>query len=468
MTQCTAKTLTLQPLGKRQVQLDFAGGQITGDAGVMLLRGVEQRLGVLRQLAACFVDQRNPKYVEHSVQRLLGQRIFGLALGREDLNDHEELRADPVVAAALECQDPTGQQRRRPADQGKALAGKSTLNRLELPVSSAADARYKRIVADPQAIADLLPRLFLQLHPKRPTGHLILDVDATDIAVHGQQEQRFYHGYYGHYCYLPLYICCGDFPLVAELRPADCDAATGVVEQITRLVGVFRAAWPKVPILVRGDSGFCRDKLLTWCEQNAVDYVVGIARNTRLEQELAPALAAAAAGYAKTRTATRVFAEWQYQTRESWAVKRRVIGKAEHLAGGPNPRFIVTNLAADTHPAQPLYEDTYCARGGAGENQIRAQQLELFADRTSSYSFHANQLRLHFSAFAYVFMLAIRHLGLHGTALAKANCQTLRLKLFKVGAQLIISVRRFYIACATATPHEALFRLVLTRLAASG
>ena len=465
MAQCSRSALRLQALAKREVRLDFGAGRMSSEAGVMLLREVEQRTGIIRQLSQCFTDARDPKLVEHPVARLVAQRVFGLALGYEDLNDHDQLRRDPLLAAATGCADLLGAARRAPRDRGQALAGKSTLNRLEL-AAAAPDSRYKKIVADAAALGDLLVQLFIQLHPQPPGIPLILDIDATDIPLHGHQEGRFFHGYYDEYCYLPLYVCCGDWPLAALLRLADGDGAAGVTAVIPRLVTRLRAAWPDLPILVRGDSGFCRDALLTWCETNKVQYVIGLARNPRLERWLAPTLAQAEAQYQQTRTAARVFAECTYQTQDSWACARRVIGKAEHLPKGANPRFVVTNLPMASYPPAHVYEQLYCPRGGAGEQQIREQQLYLFATRTSSYAFRANQLRLYFSTYAYLFLVVLRHVGLRGTVLARATCQTLRLRLLKLGALITVSTRRVLIQCPQAAPDQALFRLAVARLQA--
>ena len=456
-----AETLSLQAHGRQTITAAFDGEQNTSDGGGLLLREVEERFGILTQVAQCFRDGRDPRYCEFSLRELLAQRIYALALGYEDLNDHDELRRDPTLALLVGRRDVTGADRVG-EHAGIALAGKSTLNRLELPAEHASDARYKKIVADAAACQKLLVQLFIQSRPAPPTS-LVIDLDATDDPLHGRQEGRFFHGYYDGYCYLPLYAFCGDFPLLALLRTSDRDGAAGAVAALTVIVTELRAAWPEVMLLIRGDSGFCREDLMAWCETNGVDFLFGLARNRRLEAELAPALAEAAAQYAQTRQAARRFIEFSYRTLDSWSRPRRVIGKAEHLADGPNPRFIVTSRCADEAPAQPLYEQTYCARGEM-ENRIKEQQLWLFADRTSSYAFSANQLRLFFSTVAYVLLQLLREVGLAGTVLAEATCETIRRKLLKLGAAAIVSCRRIVFRLARGCPYAELFAHALRQL----
>ncbi|MGH9485929.1 MAG: IS1380 family transposase, partial [Terriglobales bacterium] len=405
---------------------------------------------------------REAERTEHSVEALVKQRVMGLALGYEDLNDHDVLRHDPLLAALSNAPDPSGVTRKRPRDRGAALAGKSTLNRLELtPASADAGCRYKKIVADPEAMDRLLVELFLEAYVEAPAS-IIIDVDATDDPLHGEQEGRFFHGYYREYCYLPLYFFCGEQLLCARLRTADVDPAAGVIEELARMVGQIRARWPQTQIILRGDGGFCRDALMSWCEaQPHVDFIVGMAKNHRLTARITVEMAAARAAHARTGNAARVFKDFRYRTRDSWSCERRVIGKAEYLEGGENPRFIVTSLTAAD--ARHLYEDVYCARGEM-ENRIKEQQLMLFADRTSTHAIASNQLRLYFSSFAYVLVQTLRRLGLQGTALAKAQCSTIRLKLLKLGAQIRISVRRIVLAFSEGYPYAALFRQVLARL----
>ena len=385
-TECTRKSFGFHPLKNREIRARFDGGAITTESGGLLLREVEKRTGIVRQFASCFRDYRDADLIEHTVEELVAQRVYGLALGYEDLNDHEELRKDPMLAVLVEKCDPLGD----------VLAGKSTLNRLELtPQTATAKDRYKKIVADHAAIDRLFVDLFLAAHRQAPP-EIILDLDATDDPVHGNQEGRFFHGYYGHYCYLPLYIFCGEFLLCARLRPSNIDASAGSLEELERIVKQIRQVWPNVRIVVRGDSGFCRDELMAWCETEGVDYVLGLARNERLQKKIKKELKQAEQQYHKTKSAARVFKEFYYQTRKSWSRRRRVVAKAEYLEKGENPRFVVTSLAAEEWKPQALYEELYCARGDM-ENRIK-EQLMLFADRTSTAYLRSNQLRLYFSS----------------------------------------------------------------------
>jgi hypothetical protein len=361
--------------------------------------------------------------------------------------------------------DPTGGDRKRESDRGKALAGKSTLNRMELgkPDTQETD-RYKKIVVDVEKVSKYFVDVFLQAHNEAPK-EIILDIDATDDPLHGNQEGRFFHGYYGGYCYMPLYIFCGDFLLCARLRTADSEPAKGAVEEIKRIVEVIRQKWPGQRIMVRGDSGFCRDEIMTWCEGNGVNYLVGLARNARLEKILSEDMARAKSEYEETGKAARVFRDFEYETLDSWSGMRRVIGKAEYLEKGANPRFVVTNLSREEYDARELYEDIYCARGEM-ENRIKEQQLEMFADRTSTSLLRSNQLRLWFSSVAYVLMNELRRLGLSETDLEQAQCGTIRLKLIKIGAQVRVSSRRIYVAMATGNPFQEIFLTVFRRLMA--
>ncbi len=463
-SQCNATYLDFPILGRREIVADFGGGDITSDGGALLLRKTEQLTGIIRQFAACFTDHRNPDRIEHSVMDLLAQRIYALALGYEDLNDHDDLRRDPLLAAVVGKLDPAGQARRRRRDRGRALAGKSTLNRLELtPVGADADSRYKKISCNTRAVERLLVELFLQAHD-RPPERIVLDLDATDDPIHGHQLGRFFHGYYKSYCYLPLYIFCGDHLLCARLRPSDIDASAGALKQLQRIVAQIREAWPEVQITVRADSGFCRDPLMTWCEANNVDYVLGLAQNPRLLALITAEQEQARLEFERTKQPARVFAELQYRTLDSWSRARRVVAKAEHLAKGANPRFVVTSLSTAQRPAQPLYEQDYCGRGEA-ENRIKEQQLHLFADRTSAPTMRANQIRLFFSSIAYVLMNALRRLGLAGTELAEAQCQTIRLKLLKIGALVRVTVRKVWVHLASSCPYAEIFRRVHANLA---
>jgi len=453
-TECNQFIFGFHPLKHREIRAQFDGGAITTEGGGLLLREVEKRTGIVRQFAACFRDYRNPDLIEHTVEELVAQRVYGLALGYEDLNDHEELRKDPLLAVLVEKSDPVGE----------VLAGKSTLNRLELtPVTANAKARYKKIVADHGAVDRLFVDVFLAAHPQAPQ-QIVLDLDATDDPLHGNQEGCFFHGYYGHYCYLPLYIFCGEFLLGARLRPSNIDASAGSVEELQRIVKQIRAVWPEVRILVRADSGFCREELMAWCEAEGVDYVLGLAKNERLRAAIKKELKKAERQYRETKRAARIFKEFYYKTRKSWSVQRRVVAKAEHLEKGENPRFVVTSLPAKEWSASALYEQLYCARGDM-ENRIK-EQLMLFADRTSTAYLRSNQLRLYFSSVAYVLLQMLRHLGLEGTELAKAQCVTIRLKLLKIGALVRLSVRKVWVSLAGGYPYVALFRQVHQKLCA--
>jgi hypothetical protein len=369
-----------------------------------------------------------------------------------------------LLAVLVEKPDPSGESRVRERDQGKALAGKSTLNRLELTGKEVSEEeRYKKIALQEAAVDRLLVEVFLQAH-REPPQEIVLDLDATDDPVHGNQEGRFFHGYYGHYCYLPLYIFCGDFLLGARLRPSNLDASAGSREELERIVTQIRQAWPEVKITLRGDAGFCREELIVWCEQNRVDYVLGLAKNERLKAAIAPELEQAAAAYAATGQAARVFMEFTYQTRESWSRARRVIAKAEHLEKGSNPRFVVTSLSPQVWEAPALYGELYCARGEM-KNRIK-EQLSLFADRTSTAFLRSNQVRLYFSSVAYLLVEALRRLGLAGTEWARAQCDTLRLKLLKIGALIRITVRKVWVSLAEGYPYAGLFAQVYARLRA--
>ena len=459
MTECTQPSFTFANHGRRQVVARFDGGTITSDGGAVLLRQTEQRTGIVRQFADCFRDHRQPGQVEHSVRELVSQRVYGLALGYEDLNDHDQLRSDPLLALLSGKQDLEGKQRRRAQDRGNPGAGKSTLNRLEgTPADAGSQSRYKKIVLDTSAVERLLTDLYIQSQPRQPK-RIVLDLDATDDPLHGHQEERFFHGYYGHYCYLPLYIFAGDQLLCARLRPSNIDASEGSLEEVQRIVAQLRRAWPEAEILLRADSGFCRDEIMSWCEANGVDYLFGLARNERLQRRIKRRMKLARRRFAKSGAAARVFADFRYRTRRSWARRRRVVGKAEYLAKGENPRFVVTSLRAEQAPAQQLYETIYCARGEM-ENRIKEQQLGLFADRTSTAEFRSNQIRLYFSSIGYCVLEALRRLGLAGTKMVRAQCTTIRLRLLKIGARIRITARKVWISLATGYPWAGEFEQV--------
>ena len=463
-TECILEQMEFQQLGRRRVIGRFDGGKISSDAGGVLLREVEKGTHILDRLAGCFRDYRNEDRIEHTVGSLIRQRVYGIALGYEDLNDHDSLRHDVVLGLLSEKQDPSGRDRVREQDQGKAIAGKSTLNRLELtPEDANEKSRYKKIVADSGAIDELMIALFIESYHSAPS-EVVLDVDATDDPLHGNQEGRYFHGYYAEYCYLPLYIFSGEHLLCARLRQANEDPASGVCQELKRIVKKLKSAWPEVRIILRGDSGFCREEIMSYCEgEGRIDYVLGLAKNSRLIKEIGAEMVEAKQHYESEQQAARVFKDFRYRTRKSWSCERRVVGKAEYLAKGENPRFIVTSIASEEKKARELYEDFYCARGDM-ENRIKEQQMGLFADRTSTSWMRSNQLRLYFSSFAYILIHALRRLGLEGTELAKAQCDTIRLKLFKIGAQIQVSVRKVWISFSESYPYLKLFQQVFARL----
>ncbi len=425
---------TPQKLGGRELMWRFDGGDITSDGGVLVLKKLEERTGIVRRFAACFQDYRRPDLIEHPLLDLILQRVFGLALGYEDLNDHDELRRDPMLAVALGKDDMKGEHRRRAQDRGKALAGKSTLNRLELTAPD----------------YDGSPRQ--------------KESDKPETKKNGNQEGRFYHGYYHDYCYLPLYVFCGEHLLCARLRRSNIDASADSVEELEPVVARIRQRWPAVKILLRGDGGFCREKLMAWCERQGMDYVFGLAQNDRLKKQIEPQMAQAEKQYQETKAPARVFTEFLYSTKDTWSRERRVIAKAEHLNKGANPRFVVTTLSQQDVAAQELYEKIYCARGDCPENRIKEQQLDLFADRTSTGKMWSNQLRLYFSSIAYVLLQTLRRMALADTELATAQCGTIRLKLLKIGAQIRVTVRKIWISLAGGYPHATLFARVLAAL----
>ena len=463
VTECTQSSFSFARHFRRQVSAQFDGGMISSDGGAVLLREVDRRINLLPRLAACFEDRRNPNFIEHQVSELLAQRVYALALGYEDLNDHDELRRDPLLALLAGKSDLEGSQRKQQRDRGKPLAGKSTLNRLER-TTDGADC-YKKIRCDPAAIDRLLVDIFVEAHSEAPE-RIILDIDATDTPLHGQQEGRFFHGYYGHYCYLPLYIFSGQHVLCARQRVANQDAAAGSLEELQRIVKQIRKAWPKVKIVLRADAGFCRDELLSWCEQQRLDYVMGLARNPRLREMIEHEMAEAAEQQKRTGEPARVFAELEYQTLESWSRPRRVVSKAEQLCGKENPRYVVTSLDAASWPAQQLYEDLYCERGEA-ENRIK-EQLSLFAGRMSTETLRANQLRLYLSTLAYVLMVALRRLGLQGTSWERAQTETIRRVLLKIGTQVKVSVRRVCLSLSSGYAYEQTFAAVYRALRPPG
>jgi hypothetical protein len=440
-TECSAERFDFGIVEGRAVEAAFDAGLVTSDAGALLLGATDRAISLVDRFAACFRDHRRQDLIEHAVGTLIGQRVYAIALGYEDLNDHDELRHDPLMAVLA------GKLVARRPDCAP-VAGKSTLNRLEL--SRPEPTRYHKIAYQEAAIEALLVTLFLEAHA-RPPKQIILDLDATDDPLHGHQEGRFFHGYYDCYCYLPLYVFCGRHLLLAKLRPSDIDASAGSVEAVDRIVRQIRARWPRVRILLRADSGFAREALMAWCEQNRVDYLFGLARNTRLVAMIADELTIARATAEKTGQPARRFKDFHWTTRDSWSRRRRVIAKAEWTKDEANPRFIVTSLTRAEAGARHLYETIYCARGDM-ENRIKECQLDLYADRTSAATMCANQLRLWFAVMAYVLLCALRRIGLAETIFADATCGTIRLKLLKIGALVRVSVRRIRIAMASACP----------------
>jgi hypothetical protein len=452
MTECNQSSFGFAGIGKREIVARFDGGTISSDGGAFLLRQTDRHLNVLSRLAECFLDGRNPLLVQHSIEEMLSQRVYGLALGYEDINDHEQLRSDPVLGIVA------GR-----TDLDRPLAGKSTLNRMEL--GTGVNSRYKKITFWKDGVDELLVKVFLESHQEIP-AEIIVDMDTTDLPLHGKQEGRFFHGYYDNYCYLPLYVFCGEHILCARLREANHDAAFGCLSEIERIVAQIRAAWPKVKIVLRGDSGFCRNELMSWCENNQVDFLFGMAQNQRLRKVIGQQMHEATLEWNRTGKAARVFTEFEYSTKKTkkggWERERRVVAKAEHIAGKENPRFVVTSLTSQQCQARALYEELYCARGDM-ENRIK-EQFSLFADRVSAETMRANQMRLYLSAMAYILVSGLRRLGLKGTALAQAQVSTIRTKLLKIGAQIRVSVRKVWVSMSSSYPWQDLYQQVWTNL----
>ena len=451
MTECNQDRFEFASTpGTRQIVAEFSGGTITTDAGSVLLKETDEKMNLLSRFSQCFTDRRSPLLIEHTLEQMLRQRVYGLALGYEDLNDHDLLRLDPLLGVMAGKAEPGTD----------LLAGKSTLNRMELGTGT--PSRYKKITFWRDSVDELLVDVFLEAHPVAPS-QIVLDIDTTDMALHGNQEDKFYHGYYKHYCYLPLYIFCGDHVLCARLRPSSIGPAVGSRKEVERIVKQIRQRWPEVEIILRGDSGFCADELLTWCENNGVHYVVGVARNQRLEKLIEGPLAEAKQQFEATQQPARVFVEFEHKTLQGmWNKDRRVVAKAEHINGKSNPRFIVTSLDAESWQKQKLYEELYCARGDM-ENRIK-EQFVLFADRVSVSTMRGNQLRVYLSVIAYTLMNGLRRLGLRATAMATAQVGTIRLKLLKIGALIQVTVRKVWVRMASSYPYQALFSQVLKQL----
>jgi len=459
-TECSADLFGFTPVANRRVEAAFDAGLATSDAGALLLGATDKAVGLIDRFAACFDDVRRQELIEHEVSTLVGQRVVGIAQGYEDVEDHDHLRHDPVMAVLA------GKLEAKRRDCAP-VAGKSTLNRLEL--STPQPTLYHKISYRAAAIEALFVTLFVEAH-RTPPAQIVLDLDATDDPLHGDQEGRFFHGYYNCYCYLPLYIFCGRHLLAAKLRRSNIDAAAGALEEVARIVAQIRASWPDVRILLRADSGFARENLMSWCEAEGVDFLFGLQRNARLVGEIGAELAAARSQAEAKRRSARRYKDFMWATLDSWSCRRRVVGKAEWMPGrgenGGNPRFVVTSLARHEIKTRRLYERLYCARGEM-ENRIKECQLDLFADRTSARSMRANQLRLWFASMAYVLLCALRRIGLAHTRFAKATCGRIRLKLLKVAALVRISVRRIRFAMPSAFPYQPEFAAAHQRLSAA-
>jgi hypothetical protein len=449
MTECNQSGFGFEASGNREIVARFDGGTISSDGGAFLLRQTDRRLNLLPRLSECFLDGRNQRLIEHTVAEMLAQRVYGIALGYEDLNDHEQLRKDPVFGILAGREEPD-----------TPLAGKSTLNRMEMGAGT--QDRYKKITFWKDAIDELLVKVFVESHRNAP-AEIVLDVDTTDLPLHGKQEGRFFHGYYDNYCYLPLYIFCGDHVLCSRLREANHDAAFGCLAEIKKIVEQIRMSWPEVKIVLRGDSGFCRNELMSWCEVNGVDFVFGLARNQRLRKIIGAEMHQATGLWNRTGKPARVFTEFEYRTKKTkqggWDRERRVVAKAEHIDGKENPRFVVTSL---TDESRKLYEEIYCARGDM-ENRIK-EQFSLFADRVSAETMRANQMRLYLSTIAYVLVSGLRRLGLKGTELAEAQVSTIRTRLLKIGAQIRVTVRKVWVSMASSYPWQNLYQEVWQNL----
>ena len=451
-TECSAQRMLFDGVAGRDAVLNFDAGEVTSGAGVVLLERTDRRLRLLSRFASCFRDHRDPRRIEHTVQQLVSQRVFGLCLGYEDITDHDHIGKDPLLAAA--CGKRSG-----------ALATHPTLSRLErTQLGATSQTRYAKIEMIQEDVDDLLAEVFVEEMGSEDPGLIVLDIDHSDVPLHGQQEGRFFHGYYGHYCYLPLYVFCGDHLLLARLQTADVNATRDVVTELGAIVSRLRRKWPRVKILVRGDAGFCREDLMVWCEAAGHFYLLGLARNKRLQEHIADALEEVAAAHAKSGQAERVFRDFDWTTKTSWSRERRVVAKAEHLVGGKsNPRFVVTNLSRRSWSGKRLYERLYCARGEA-ENRIKEQQLDLFGTRLSTQTLQGNAVRMAMSAMAYVLTGALRRVGLAGTDMARAQAGTIRMRLLRIGATVRVSARKIWVSMSSSWPWQDLFRICAARL----
>ena len=446
MTECRQEKFEFQGTNGKRIEAKFDGGQVSTDCGALLLRELCERTGIFERLTECFADFCSPIFRRYEVKELLEQRVYGLLCGYEDLNDHETVRTDPMFQVLVG----------KPPSEAVALCGKSTLNRLELSGRNISkQEKYKKIACDDDRMEEFFLHEFVRYAKRRQLKRLILDLDATDLPLHGSQEGRFFHGYYGHYCYLPLYIFCEDLPLAAKLRPSNIDASRGTEEELERIVPYLRKRLPGVTILVRADSAFAREGIMATCEKLGIHYIFGLAKNNRLISLVEKELDEAAKKFAETKMPVRVFKDFRYRTLDSWSKPRRVIGKAEHLEKGSNPRFIVTSLKKSEVKAMELYEEWYCKRGDM-ENRVK-EQLHLFADRMSAHLKRANQVRLWFSTVAYLIMTLFKKIALVGTALAKAEAQTIRAKFLKLAGRVTTSARRIYFSLAEGFPLQEAF-----------
>ena len=464
-TECKSKQLKFEGLGRRKVVADFTGGQISSDGGCLLLREIDRRSRLTERLAACFVDHRESGLTDHSVRELIAQRVYSLALGYEDLNDHRDLSRDPLLATAVGKLDPSGEKRKSTKDKGIPLASPSTLGRIERTESSASqDSRYEKVICDFERLQNVFIQIFQESFARRKPQEIILDIDPSDIKLHGSQEETHYNGYYKHNCYLPIYLFCGEYPLAVKLRPSNIDGAEGVVEFLVPVIQELRKKWPKVRILIRADSGFCREKLMQYCERSKnIDYLFGMGRNLRLVPRLDELVKQAETKYASTKKAIRLYKSFDYRTLKSWSRSRRVVGKAQFNRHGSNVRFVVTSLLAKDIKGQHVYEKKYCARGEM-ENRIKEQQLDLFGNRTSSHNFRSNHVRLWWSMAAHLLIVKLRACALYNTEYAHAQAATIRNRLFKIGALVETSVRRVHIRLSSAFPLQDLFSEIHIRL----
>ena len=454
-TECNSQKLLFEGVAGRDAVVSFDAGEVTSNGGVLMLERADRRVDLTSRFAACFRDHRDADRVEHTVRQLVAQRVYGLCLGYEDVSDHDAVGKDPLLALA--CGKEEG-----------ALAGHSTLSRLEMTkVGATAATRYEKVELVQERVDDLLADLFMEATGPADPGLIVVDLDNSDVPLHGRQEGRFFHGYYDEHCYLPLYVFAGDHLLLAKLQTADGDPARDAVAELKKIVARLRKRWPRARILVRGDSGFCREELMAWCEEARHFYVLGLARNERLEESVKDALAQAAAKHEKSKAPERVFRDFQWRTRESWSRERRVVAKAEHLVGGKsNPRFVVTNLPRRSWSAKRLYEQLYCARGEA-ENRIKEQQLGLFGTRLSCPTLQGNAVRTAMSAMAYALTCALRRIGLAGTEMENAQADTIRLRLLRVGALVKVTSRKIWVRMSASWPWRALFHACGAKLLAS-